>query len=365
MRWLTAERRAVQWRGLQWRAAASALVLAGMLTGCGDDGSDEVFDDTGEVAAEEGSGSGSDGDGPTQLSPEEENEVILAYQEFLAVSDDARFDDEAAVARLPELAAPEVVAQIDAWKAENAELEDEELNIIDWVSYPNVSAIGASGDGVVIDDCVEAAKEPVVDISGNGIHHFIDQQVTMSQVDGQWLVAALDVRNDGSWRALPEEYSCVPRYHQERIGASLQGLIDEADALLADPAAATEEQLDALLAEPLRTGLGEEGLPFLVESNWSMVGQEEVVGYQFLGSRIQDWKLLTLQVCLELPEGRRVVDAATGEPVTDAAAPDPLEPGTRILREVSIRFDDSGDGIVDRIASDDVVDDDADCGEDS
>lgn len=318
-----------------WGTLIAAVAL--VVSACSDASSDSIIDDSSGSAEATQSTVSSTGDSRSQvdtngseLTDSEIADVTGFYTDFLALSDEARLGDDEANAVIADLASSQVVAEIDAWRAENEELMSDDIGIEGLTSSPNVVSITGSTTELSIEDCVEVSQDR--QLLGLDTYRFVDQVVTLHAVENGWLIDSIDVRADGSPALGP--ISCAPDSHRDRVEQSTADLLKALSALFAAPDGDLTREVTALMEEQALTDLRQE-VDELIQSGWVLSSPEEHT-IEVLGSdTINGGRTFVVSACTYFPEGRPARSAETGDVIVDFDSP--IKPQSYFYQEFYVR----------------------------
>lgn len=324
-------------------AILSGALLSLAACGGDDDSANALFDDGGDGSGGTLAGARTAEEAVdlavnnSELADEELVDVLVFYQDFLGLTDRARFGDGDATDAVSAVADGSVLAQLDAWQAENEAFTEEEVGVTAMASLANVATISGDDDALILNDCTEVAEgRQILDLT---TVTFVDQLVFLSLVDGEWTVTGIEVRNDGALTS--GTTGCAPAYHVERIEASTESLLTSIANAYAKPELGLTPDLAGRLDEPM-VAQYEQGLSFVADEG-VYLDAPETYEVEVLGSDSDRGnRVFRVGVCTTLPEGQPWRSVETDELVDDG--PTTVEPGGSVYQEYFMRAVPLGDG---------------------
>ncbi len=262
--------------------------------------------------------------------------ATAAYQQFLAVRDDAYFDPEGDLSALRALASEPVVSEVEKFWGRNRVFTDNGAGILSRTSRANVVEASVSGEQVKILDCVEVL-EGNEDESFSPVR-FVEHEATMVAVDDGWFVDVVRVIRSGDL-ADTDWLGCVPGYHEERVTATVEDFAARVTDWKADREPSDGADISEFFDGRLRA-----------ESVEALAQQREQFGDRFMsgveeryvkvaGSDIATggWNFL-VELCLYYPSGEIWTDVASGAEVVQKP------PGSATRVGYRVRSDEAADG---------------------
>lgn len=271
-----------------------------------------------------------------ELTVEQAQEVQALFQRFLSTR------DAYLLGRLPENALDEFLidrnARVEAgeFRAEYVRLldEDDMLATRELMSFSNATNIRVERGDVVFDECTEEQS-----LSGLGLagYQWIDQTISIGELDGAWVIRQIAVRHDGNpWSGT---YGCAPPSFQQRAEAIAAQFNDEFDRLTRDPASLSDTSLAIIETPEFRVSLVD-SITAQQAADERVVSEHET-RYETLGLNvpvsITEW-VVGVEACTRYVDGLQLERA--GQLVADST----LTPGSSASVNILVSLDKVADG---------------------
>ena len=286
-----------------------------------------------------------------QLTAEQQAQVIAWYSGFL----NARNQYYVGEAGLDDVG---IYINDRNVMAELPELQDAYLGLLEqesivatkqFASFPNASNMTATRGRITFDDCLETQALSILDIVG---FRWVNQQVTLAQQAGEWVIVELDVVHDGEpWT---DPYGCAPDSFSSRALEITEALMQENRTYQQDPSLFNDRSFPYFEEDQMRDIFAgavveqrNEGIEVVSPEEW----RYDVLGLN-VGASLIGWAV-TLDVCSHRPEGILYRLDGGDEILTDTT----VDPGFSLQYRVTTLLEQVTEGVdpVDQILAVEIV----------